>query len=57
MKKLMTLFVFVLTTALMAPSCTSDETFEDVVEKSELDQSYSTDAEDKNEVGPARSIN
>lgn len=44
MKKLMTIFAFALFTAVMAPSCSSDETFEEVVEKSDLDQSYFTDS-------------
>ena len=39
----MTLLVFVFATVLIAPSCSSDETFEEVVEKSDLDQSYTTD--------------
>lgn len=43
MKKLMTIFAFALVTALIAPSCSSDEAFEEVVESSDLDQSYTTD--------------
>lgn len=52
MKKFMTLLVLALATALIVPSCTSDETFEDVVESSELDESFTTDSQDRPEEKP-----
>lgn len=57
MKKLMTIFAFALVTAVIAPSCSSDETFEEVVESSQLDQSYTTDAGELEKSKPGEDYN
>ncbi|WP_258103678.1 hypothetical protein [Marinoscillum sp. MHG1-6] len=38
MKKLLSIFAVLFTVAIIAPSCTSDEGFEEIVINSELDQ-------------------
>ena len=43
MKKFMTVLAIAFCVSLIAPSCTQDEGFEDIVENSNLDRTTSTD--------------
>jgi hypothetical protein len=45
MKKILTILSIAFTIAVIAPSCSSDDNFEDVVSNSQLDQTAPTDPE------------
>lgn len=46
MKKLLSIVAILLGIGLIAPSCSQDETFDEIIENSDLDQSASTDQEE-----------
>jgi hypothetical protein len=53
MKKLLSIFAFALCIATIAPSCSSaDEGFEDIVLKSDLDQTAPTNGDDETDNTP-----
>ena len=46
MKKLLSIMAVLLTTGLIAPSCTQDESFDEVVKNSSLDHPVNVDQEE-----------